>query len=98
MLTAADVAARPAVEKLLRWTTPVLHLARRAAATTAIGDTRVRTGDVVSVPNISANFDEEVFPDADRLLLDRSENPHLSFGFGKGSSGNKRAIWPIGIR
>jgi cytochrome P450 len=82
-LKAADVAIRPAVEELLRWTTPVLHLARTATAETTIGDTRVRTGDIVSVWNISANFDEEVFGDADRLMLDRADNPHLSFGFGK---------------
>ncbi len=47
-----------------------------------IGGTLIRKGDTCFPAMISANFDEEVFRDAQSLDLDREPNPHLAFGFG----------------
>ncbi|CAM5715993.1 Cytochrome P450 OS=Streptomyces fumanus OX=67302 GN=GCM10018772_39370 PE=3 SV=1 [Streptomyces fumanus] len=42
----------------------------------------IRAGDVVTLWNSSANFDEEVFPDAQRFDLGRKPNRHVAFGHG----------------
>jgi cytochrome P450 len=42
----------------------------------------VKAGDRVSLCWASANLDEDVFPEADSIRLDRRPNPHVSFGFG----------------
>jgi cytochrome P450 len=46
----------------------------------------------------SANLDESEFPDAERLVLDRSPNRHVAFGVGIHrciGSGAARAMWQI---
>lgn len=43
---------------------------------------RVRAGEWVLPSIISANRDERVFPDADRLDITRTRNRHIAFGFG----------------
>ena len=47
-----------AVEKILRWTTPVMHVARTVGADVTVGGQQVREGDVVTIWNWSANHDE----------------------------------------
>jgi cytochrome P450 len=71
-----------AVEEILRWTTPTLNLARVALRDTEIDGVPVRRGDRVSAWLISANRDEEVFPDPYRFLVTRNPNRHLTFGNG----------------
>ena len=73
---------RSATEEILRWTTPVLHLARTVVKDVIVGGTTLKAGQIVSLWNSSANYDEDVFVDANRLTLDRTNNDHLSFGFG----------------
>jgi cytochrome P450 len=73
----------PAVEELLRWTTPVISFMRTATAPTTIRGQAVAAGDPVLLVYASANRDEAVFgDDAAELRVDRHPNPHLSFGFG----------------
>ncbi|KUJ41265.1 hypothetical protein ACZ90_67985 [Streptomyces albus subsp. albus] len=72
----------PAVEEVLRWTSPPTHTMRTAAEDTELGGARIRRGDRVVVWFPSCNRDESVFPEADTFLLDRHPNPHLSFGAG----------------
>ena len=72
-----------AVEELLRWTTPVMHLMRVAVADTEIGGQRVRAGDAVVIWNASANRDENVFDDPQRFDTARHPNRHLAFGIGE---------------
>ena len=43
---------------------------------------RLPKGDEVNLLIGSANRDPAQFPDADRLVLDRADNRHLSFGQG----------------
>jgi len=47
-----------------------------------IGGCPVKAGDSVLLPFPAANRDPEVFPDADRVVIDREENRHVAFGLG----------------
>jgi cytochrome P450 len=71
-----------AVEELLRWWTPVMTFRRTAAADCRLGDVDIRAGHKVVVSFTSANRDESVFVDPDRLDIRRHPNPHLVFGHG----------------
>jgi cytochrome P450 len=72
-----------AVEEILRWTTPGVHVMRTAMRPTSIGETDIAVGDRVTVWNVSANRDELAFPSADRFRIDRTPNRHLTFGGGR---------------
>ncbi|MGE0551824.1 MAG: cytochrome P450 [Gemmatimonadales bacterium] len=71
-----------AIEELLRWWTPVMTFRRTAAADTTLGGVTIRAGQKVVVSFISANRDEQVFTEADRIDVRRQPNPHLAFGHG----------------
>jgi cytochrome P450 PksS len=73
----------PAVEELLRFTTPVPCGAPRIATEDVeIGGTVVPRGAPVLGMIISANRDESVFERPDELDLGREPNRHLTFAFG----------------
>jgi cytochrome P450 family 142 subfamily A polypeptide 1 len=83
----AQLAAEPdlvpiAVEELLRWVSPVKNMARTVTRDVELRGRRLRMGDQVMLFYPSANRDEEVFTDPDRLDVRRDPNPHLAFGFG----------------
>jgi cytochrome P450 len=71
-----------AVEELLRFVSPVVHMRRTARHDTELGGERIRSGDKVVVFYAAANRDEEVWADPDRLDLSRNPNPHVAFGGG----------------
>ncbi|WTO34477.1 cytochrome P450 [Streptomyces achromogenes] len=71
-----------AVDELLRWHPPVLTFRRTAVRDTELAGRRIRAGEKVVVFHASANRDERVFADPDRLDPTRSPNPHVSFGDG----------------
>jgi cytochrome P450 len=71
-----------AVDELLRYWPPVMQFRRTATCDVTLGGRDIRAGDKVVVYHASANRDETVFPDPDRLDLTRSPNDHVSFGFG----------------
>lgn len=73
---------KSAVEEILRWTSPPGHVMRTATTDVVLGEARIRSGDRVVVWIPSANRDEAVFGDAERFIVDRDPNPHLSFGGG----------------
>jgi cytochrome P450 len=77
-----DVALESATEEVLRWTTPAMHFGRRAVADVELNGKLIKDGDVVTMWNSSANFDEDVFHDAHEFTLARTPNKHISFGFG----------------
>ncbi|MET9730698.1 cytochrome P450 [Streptomyces sp. NPDC006458] len=70
------------VDELLRWHPPVLSFRRTAVRDTELGGHGIRAGDKVVVFHASANRDERLFADPDRLDLSRAPNPHVSFGDG----------------
>ena len=70
-----------AVEELLRYESPSQHTGRIAREDVQIGDKQIRKGQAVMAIMAAANRDPERFPDPDRLILDRSDNKHLAFGW-----------------
>ena len=81
----ADPSLIPAaVEEMLRWTSPVTHMARTATEDVEIRGQLIRKGEVVVMFYGSANRDEEIFgPDAEEFRIDRHPNPHIAFGCGE---------------
>lgn len=71
-----------AVEEILRWSTPILHFRRTATHDLELGGQVVRRGDKVVLWFVSANYDDEVFPDPLRFDIGRDPNPHVIFGAG----------------
>jgi cytochrome P450 len=70
-----------AIEELLRMYAPVT-MARIVSQDAEIGGCPVKQGDSVLLPFPAANRDPEVFPDADKVIIDREENRHVAFGLG----------------
>jgi cytochrome P450 len=81
LLRATPELARSAVEELLRYDSPVQILSRAAMADFEIAGQQIREGEVFSVVIAAANRDPEVFPDPNRIDIQRIKNDHLSFGF-----------------
>jgi cytochrome P450 len=71
-----------AVEEILRWATPGMHFARSALRDLSIGGQQVHAGDIVTLWNTSANYDESVFTSPRVLDLSRRPNKHVTFGHG----------------
>ncbi|MEU6575124.1 cytochrome P450 [Streptomyces sp. NPDC046805] len=69
-------------EEILRWSTPVVHIGRRATHDTELAGRTIAAGDVVTVWNTSANRDEAAFADPGIFDLARQPNQHLTFGYG----------------
>ncbi|MDA3645442.1 cytochrome P450 [Saccharopolyspora indica] len=81
----ADRALIPrAVEELLRFIPHKRGIGqpRVALEDVEIQGVRIRAGEVVYVSYVTANWDPAVFPDPERIDLDRVEVPHLAFGHG----------------
>ncbi|MDA1003436.1 MAG: cytochrome P450 [Chloroflexi bacterium] len=72
-----------AVEEILRWTSPVVHMAREATADVVIRGQQIRAGEKVIMWYPSVNRDEELFADPYRFDITRSPNEHLAFGIGE---------------
>lgn len=70
-----------AVEELLR-AFSVADPGRKVAQDVEFHGCPLRKGDMVWLPPATANRDPRVFPDADRVVLDRTPNRHLAFGAG----------------
>jgi len=71
-----------AMEELLRWTSPVVHMRRTALKDTTIGDQAIKEGDKVVMYYGAANRDPAVFTDPETLDLARTPNEHVAFGGG----------------
>ncbi len=71
-----------AVEEFIRWASPVFHFRRTATRETELRGVSIKRGDKVVVWYVSANFDEDVFPDPYRFDVARRPNEHAAFGPG----------------
>ncbi|MFE5600670.1 cytochrome P450 [Streptomyces coelicoflavus] len=73
-----------ALDELLRWIShrTSVGLARIALEDVEVHGTRITAGEPVYVSYLAANRDPDVFPDPDRIDLDREPNPHLAYGNG----------------
>lgn len=79
--TDAELAA-PAVEELLRYDPSVHATGRTAPAGVDVAGLTTSEGQRVVALLGAANRDPQVFTEPDRLILDRDEQPSLSFGAG----------------
>ena len=73
----------PAVEEVVRWTSPIIHFGRTATRDVELRGKQIRKGDTLALFYPSANRDEEVFDDPFSFRIDRHPNPHLGFGVGE---------------
>jgi cytochrome P450 PksS len=74
---------KPAVEELLRYTSPVqIATERFAGEDVAIAETMISRGELVLAAIGSANRDERQFENPDTLDITREPNRHLAFGKG----------------
>ncbi len=70
-----------AVQELIRYSTPVLHMRRTATTNTTLGDKSISAGDWLVLWYASADFDEAAFPDPLRFDIARPQRPeHVAFG------------------
>jgi len=72
-----------AVQECIRFVTPLSHMRRTATVDTELFGQQIAAGDKVVMWYLSANRDESVFKDADKLIVTRENaRRHLSFGHG----------------
>jgi hypothetical protein len=70
-----------AIEEFLRAYAPVT-MAREVMKETTISGCPVKPGNMVLLSFPAANRDPAMFPDADKVVIDRKENRHAAFGLG----------------
>lgn len=70
------------VEEFIRWVTPILNMRRTVTEDHEFHGKQLRAGEQLIVMYPSANRDERVFDDPDRLDVLRAHNNHVAFGFG----------------
>jgi len=70
-----------AVEEFLRAYAPVT-MAREVVKETQIGACTFKPGHMVLLSFPSANRDPAMFPDANKVIIDRAQNRHAAFGLG----------------
>ena len=71
------------VPEIIRWQTPLAHMARTALMDTELNGKQIKKGDRVAMWYISGNRDEDYIENADKFIINRT-NPrtHTSFGYG----------------
>lgn len=71
------------VPEIIRWQTPLAHMARTALMDTELGGKQIKKGDRLAMWYISGNRDEDYIDDPNKFIIDRG-NPrkHTSFGYG----------------
>ncbi|HXC51446.1 MAG TPA: cytochrome P450 [Candidatus Limnocylindrales bacterium] len=75
-----DGMAKTAVEEIIRWASPVIHMRRTCTQDTVVGGQKMAAGDKVVLWYNSANRDDAVFRDPYRFDVGRTPNEHVGFG------------------
>lgn len=78
----ADAIPATAVHEIVRWSTPVIHMARTATKDTEIAGQSIMKGDRVAMLFASANNDPAAISNPETFDLSRTPNHHVSFGVG----------------
>jgi cytochrome P450 len=73
---------KTAVDEIVRWTSPSVYKRRTAACDTELRGQVIRQGQKVTLWEMSANRDEDVFADPFRFDVARTPNLHVGFGLG----------------
>ncbi len=75
-----------AVDEVVRWSSPLMHVRRTAMRDVRIGEVEIHKGDKVVLWFVSANRDEEKWADSFEFKVSRFEDarcpPHLGFSAG----------------
>jgi len=78
-----SAAIKPAVEEILRWTSPVIQFTRVANFDTELHGQKIQKDEILALFYPSANRDEEVFANSNTFDIRRDPNHHLAFGIGE---------------
>ena len=82
-LTADHSLISTMVPEIIRWQTPLSHMARNATRDTELGGKKIKEGDRIVMWYASGNRDEEHIDRPNDFIIDRPQaRQHLSFGFG----------------
>jgi cytochrome P450 len=71
----------PAIEEFLRYYSFVTP-GRKVLQDTELAGVEIKAGEMVFLPLVAANRDENEFPNASEVIIDRKDNRHLAFGAG----------------
>jgi cytochrome P450 len=72
-----------AIEEILRWVSPVMHMRRTATKDTKLHGIDIAEGDKVVMWYPAANRDDRVFEDPEKFNVTRNPNDHIAFGIGR---------------
>jgi cytochrome P450 len=72
-----------AIEEILRWSSPITHIARVATRDVEVRGKRIREGDWLALWLPSGNRDEQTFDDPYRFDIERTPNEQIAFGRGE---------------
>jgi cytochrome P450 len=72
-----------AIEEILRWSSPITHIARVATRAIEFRGKRINEGDVLALWLPSGNRDEQTFDDPYRFDIERTPNEQIAFGRGE---------------
>lgn len=81
-LRADEARITTATEEFVRFVSPVTVITRTCPHATEVLGQPVQAGERVGLCWPSANRDETIFKNPDEVVLDRTPNPHVGFGFG----------------
>ena len=71
------------IPEIIRWQTPLTHMARTALCDTTLGGKQIKKDDRLVMWYVSGNRDEEMIENPYDFIIDRDKpRQHLSFGFG----------------
>jgi len=77
-----DEVAATAIEEFIRFDAPLQFFERTATADLEISGVEIEKGQKIVSLLGSANRDEDVFPEATTMDIERERNPHIGFGAG----------------
>ena len=77
-----DGVSASAVEEIIRWASPVMHMRRTVTCDTTFAGVAMQRNQKIAMWYISANRDEKYFPDPYRFDIARTPNEQGAFGTG----------------
>jgi cytochrome P450 len=78
--TMDDAQIKLLVDEVLRWASTTMHFRRTVVEDTELRGQQLKKGDKIVLWYVSANFDEDQFPDPTSFVMNRSPNDHVAFG------------------
>jgi cytochrome P450 len=82
-----------ALDEVFRWTSTNSYVQRTAKTELEIGGQQIAAGEIVTLWNVSANFDEAAFSQPGLFNVGRRPNRHLAFGSGPHRCIGMNAAW-----